>query len=378
MKDLEGIRIREEWLQSYRALPGILLTRTHSFTGPSWLPSSLCRYTALYTGPPFLTCFHPHSTGYVLTPSSLTFAPFLAPHLHPTLHLLHLSLPSHPTPGSTIQFAQRLVTSLCPFSSLSPDQKLSICFPVYLCIILQSLSSQPVTVRMCFYSFQPVITDYFYFAGTHCELLPPFNSMAWLWFFHTCLQTIFLLVSPPQHEVYPAHYQPLITSDTSFLCSLSHTTDAFGRSHDSADFPSLLACPTLQLSWQFPSQENTASLTPDPNQKAQLSSHHLWLIAILFHLSPLLSLSTEKCTSFLWQKMNKKPTYPSATFGSTSSVTAPWDGLQRRCILLVAYLHVTPPLNYLLISFKNNHTSSNFFFFHIINALQFFHYCYVF
>lgn len=196
IKELEGIYIGEEGLQSHRALPGVFLTRTHSFTGSSWLPSYLCGYAALHTGPPFLTCFHPHSRGYIRKPSSLMLAPFLALHLHP---VLHLPLPSHPTPGSTIPLAQRLVTSLCPFPSLSPDQKLSICFPVSLCIIFQSLSSHPVTVSMCFYSFQPVITDFFYFAGTHSELLPPLNSMAQLGFFHTCLQNILLLACPSQH-----------------------------------------------------------------------------------------------------------------------------------------------------------------------------------
>lgn len=119
----------------------------------------------------------PEATSPLLHPSPLLHS---WPSIYSPSSVSFISLPSQPTPGSTIPFTQRPVTSFCPFPSLSPDQKLSICFPVSLCIIFQSLSSHPVTVCMCFYSFQPVITDYFYFAGTHSELLPPFNAMALL------------------------------------------------------------------------------------------------------------------------------------------------------------------------------------------------------
>lgn len=219
--------------------------RTHSSTGPSWLQS---RYTALHTFPPCLTLLWPSFS----TPSSFTHALFLAFHLHLFFSLLQLPLPSHLQSAYLwlhIPTQPKGWSPLHPFLSPSLDQQLSVDFPVSLCIILQSLSSHPVTVHTHFCSSHPVITDYLYFDGTFSELLPPFNPLAQLCFFHTFLQTILLLASPSQHEVYPARYQPLLwfVSFFFFLCSLSLTTDGFARFLDSVDFLPLSPCPTLQL-----------------------------------------------------------------------------------------------------------------------------------
>lgn len=124
-----------------------------------------------------LTCFHPYSRGYIPTPSSLTLVPVPALHLHPVLCLLHLPLPS-PCCWLYSPACPKAGHSILPFPIPLPRSELSICFPLSWCIISQSLSSHPVTLHMCFYSFQPVTADYFYFAGTHSELLPPCKSVA--------------------------------------------------------------------------------------------------------------------------------------------------------------------------------------------------------
>lgn len=163
-----------------------------------------------------LTCFHSHSRGYIPTPSSLTLVPILALHLPPALCLLHLPSPS-PCCWLCSPICPKAGHSTLPFPIPLPRSELSICFPLALCIISQSLSSHPVTVHMCFYTFQPVTTDYFCFAATHSELLPHCNSVAQLWFLLTCLQI------PPAGSCFPTQGLPWplaapVTSDPCFLC----------------------------------------------------------------------------------------------------------------------------------------------------------------
>lgn len=139
-------------------------------------------------------------------------------------------------------------------------------------------------------------------------------------------------------------------SPCSHLTTLFYTTDAFDRCKDTADFTISLSHPPAVLTASYLGEHSFSNFLSPPAHSYTLPS-----------VSSSLSLSTEKYICFPWQKMDKNPTHPSATFGSTSSVTTPWDRVQGRWALLMTYLHVTPPLNYVLISFENSHTSSNVF-----------------
>lgn len=140
-------------------------------------------------------------------------------------------------------------------------------------------------------------------------------------------------------------------SPCSHMTPLFYTADAFCRSQDPADFTISLSYPPAVLTASYLGQHSFSNFFSPPAHSYTLPS-----------VSSSLSLFTENYFSFPWQQMDKHPTYPSATFGSTSSLTAPWDRVQGRWVLLMTYLHVTPPLNYVLIPLKTVIPLPAFFF----------------
>lgn len=123
---------------------------------------------------PFLTYFHTHSRGYILTPPShpcstpdppSTSSVLIISHYY---HTLSLALLSHLPKGWSLHFAlSHLFSQIRSFSSVSQV--------LYASSFNPCLHTQLLYVHV--FSFQLVITNYFHFAGTHSEFLPPFNSM---------------------------------------------------------------------------------------------------------------------------------------------------------------------------------------------------------
>lgn len=134
-------------MQSYRALLDVLLTRTHSFTGPSWLPSSPCSYKALHYCLPFLTYFHPHSRGYIPTHSS---HPCSTPDPPSTSHVSIISHYHHTPLLALLPYLPKGWSLHFALSPLFPRSEVSHLFPRF---FMHHLSILVFTPSHCTYMF---------------------------------------------------------------------------------------------------------------------------------------------------------------------------------------------------------------------------------
>lgn len=305
-----------------------------------------------------LTCFHLHFRGYIPTPS------FLALHQHPVLFSF-VSHHPHPAAGCTLPFAQGLLTPLCPFPSLSPDQN----FPSvshFLCASSLHPCLHTQSLYICVFTLPnlSLLTTFILLGPTQSSFLPcealipshvPPNPSCWLLLPTT--SSALATASPC------SHLTPLFSVPSSHYWCLFSTTPLTSLLHYPVPVSS---CPERFL---------PRNLLWIPNQRAQLSSHHLWLITTLFHLSPLLQ---SEVSQFPVAEDEEEAPRPFCHFWFLFFCVCT-VGLSTKEMRFVAGLSAHDPSLKSSADFpwKEQPCLFQHFSFHIINALYSFH-CYLF